>query len=330
MTSSPSCSSQTSSQEDSSIHIAKRVIADEIAGLQLLNAQLDESFTKAVELIMGLKGRLAVSGIGKSGHISRKIAATLASTGTPAFFVHASEASHGDLGMITPNDALLILSNSGNTHELRDMIYYSHRFTIPLIAIASNQDSALAQAAAVTMLLPNIAEASALAAPTTSTIMMLALGDALAVALQEKKGFTRSDFQNVHPGGRLGVAFKRVMDIMHCGDALPTIEPDATVTEVLAEMTEKTFGCTAVINQDNELLGIITDGDIRRHYSAHFANACAHVIMTTNPRTITPTSMAADALQKMQQHAITSLFVVEKKKLCGIIHIHDCLKAGVA
>ena len=310
--------------------IARAVITQEIAGLQALEEALDGRFVSAVELLLRIKGRVILSGIGKSGHIARKIASTLSSTGTPAQFVHASEASHGDLGTVTAQDAVCIFSNSGETNELSDLVYYTRRFSIPLIAVVAVEDSELARAADFVLLLPKVKEASSLSAPTTSSLMMLALGDALAVTLHERKGFTRSDFQNFHPGGRLGVAFKKVADIMHKGDSVPLVKSTSKMAEALMVMTSKTLGCTGVSDDGVALLGIITDGDLRRNLQNNLLEMNAAEVMTRNPRTIEPGAMAAEALEKMQALAITSLFVLEKGQIQGVIHIHDCLRAGVA
>jgi len=269
--------------------------------------------------------------MGKSGHVARKIAATMASVGTPALYVHPGEASHGDLGMITPADAILALSYSGETGELADLVGYTRRYSIPLIAITSKADSTLAQAADVALTLPAAAEACPLGlAPTTSTTMTLALGDALAVALLERRGFSSDDFQVLHPGGRLGKRLVRVRDLMHDGDALPLVDRALTMAEVLIIMTAKGFGCVGVIEADGALAGVITDGDLRRNMAPDLLGRTATEVMTAAPKTIRPEALAAEALGHMNAKAITSLFVVTDGKPIGIVRMHDCLRAGVA
>ena len=316
----------SASQDD--IAHGRAVLDQEIKGLQALSQALDEHFARAVECISGIKGRVIVSGMGKSGHIARKIAATMASTGTPAHFVHPGEASHGDLGMITKDDAVLALSNSGETAELADVIAYCKRFSIPLIAMARRKTSMLVDAADIAMVLPAIAEAEPTDAPTTSTTMMMALGDALAVALVQRKGFSRDDFSVFHPGGKLGKAFIRVSDLMH--EQLPVVKEEALMSDVLLVITAKTFGCAGVIDKNGKLAGIITDGDLRRHMAADILTKRAGDVMTKNPLSIRPAALAAEALGIMNTRSITTLFVVENEKPVGIIHIHDCLRAGVA
>ena len=313
---------------DNDIAHGKSVLDQEIKGLQALADSLDEHFAAAVECMANIKGRVIVSGMGKSGHVARKIAATMASTGTPAHFVHPGEASHGDLGMVTKDDAVLALSNSGETAELADLIAYCKRFSIPLIAMVRRQTSMLVEAADIAMVLPAIAEAPPTDAPTTSTTMMMGLGDALAVALLQRKGFSRDDFSVFHPGGKLGKAFIRVSDLMHGDDELPLVQSDTKMQQVLLVMTSKHFGCVGVI-ENGQLSGIITDGDLRRHMDGLLTKT-AHEVMTKNPRSIRPTALAAEALGIMNERSITTLFVVEEQKPVGIIHIHDCLRAGVA
>src|SRR5438477_7248117 len=248
------------------IEAARRVIATEVAGLTALAKSLDRAFVDAIEIISRATGRVIVTGMGKSGHIARKIASTLASTGTPALFVHPGEASHGDLGMIAPGDVVIALSNSGDTAELADVLAYTRRFRIPLVAMTRRSESALSEAADVALLLPASAEACTLGlAPTTSTTMMLALGDAVAVALLERKGFSAEDFQALHPGGRLGQQLLRVADIMHEGAAVPLVKRGTTMAEALLVMTAKSFGCAGVVDEVGRLVGIVTDGDLRRH-----------------------------------------------------------------
>ncbi len=270
-------------------------------------------------------------GMGKSSHIARKVVATMASTGTPAFFVHPGEASHGDLGMITQNDAVLALSNSGETTELADMVDYVKRFDIPLIAMTGRADSVLAQAATVSLVLPDCEEGCSMKlSPTTSTTMMLALGDALAVALLERKGFSSDDFRILHPGGKLGRRLLKVADIMHGGDELPLIGGHTAMSDALLTMTNKSFGCVGIVGADGRLDGIITDGDLRRHMSPDLLGRKTSEIMNTGVTTIGPNAVASEAVQVMNGRAITALFVVEDSRPVGIIHIHDCLRAGVA
>ncbi len=313
------------------IKVARELLEIEIEGLQALSKALDDKFVQAVDVVAGLKGRLIISGMGKSGHIARKIAATMASTGTPAHFVHPGEASHGDLGMVTRDDAMLLLSNSGETSELRDMVAYGARFNIPMIAMVRRPTSMLVEAADVPLVLPEIPEASATGAPTTSTTMMLALGDALSAALLERKGFTAEDFQTFHPGGKLGQRFVKVKDLMHDGDELPVISANMPMQEVLLAMTAKRFGCAAVLDDSGVLTGIVTDGDLRRHMDGSLLSKDAKDVMTAGPVTIRSSSLAQEALQVMNDCKITSLFVCDDAgKPEGIIHIHDCLRAGVA
>lgn len=319
-------------QEPDANHLldtARSVIAREVEGLQAVSSALDDSFLALVDQIAALKGRVIISGMGKSGHIGRKIAATMASTGTPAMFVHPSEASHGDLGMITADDLVLCLSNSGETHELRDIIAYTKRFAIPLVALVRRESSVLVQAADIAVVLPAVPEASPVGAPTTSTTMMLAYGDALAMALLEKKGFSQDDFGVFHPGGKLGAQFIHVAQLMHGAEELPLVAVDTPMQQALLTMTAKRFGCAGVVAADGTLAGIITDGDLRRHMDAALMEKKAAEVMTKNPVTITPHTLAAEALGIMNGKTITTLFVVEAGKPVGILHIHDCLRAGV-
>ena len=314
------------------IAVARRVIRAEIEGLEQLAQALNGSFGQALDICAAARGRLIVTGIGKSGHVARKIAATLASTGTPALFVHPAEASHGDLGMIGFEDAILALSNSGESAELADIIAYSRRFKIPLVAITGGTDSSLAEAADVVLLLPRAGEACSMGlAPTTSTTMTMALGDALAIALLERKGFSSEDFQRFHPGGRLGRRLLRVADIMHDGETVPLISPDAPMSEAILVMTAKSFGCVGVCGTQGELVGVITDGDLRRHMDDGLLSRTVTEIMHPNPKTIGSGSLAAEALGLMNRFAITALFVVdETMRPIGFLHMHDCLRAGIA
>ncbi len=311
------------------IKVGQDTLRKEIDGLEALSLSLDQRFADAVEKIFELRGRLIISGMGKSGHIAKKIAATMASTGTPAYFVHPAEASHGDMGMITEADALLLLSNSGETSELRDMIAYAKRFRIPMIAMVRRKTSMLVEAADIPLILPETPEASPVGAPTTSTTMMLALGDALAMALLKKRGFTTEDFQTYHPGGKLGQRFLRVRDIMHGADELPLVQEESPMQEVLLAMTSKRFGCAGVLSKQGLLRGIITDGDLRRHMDNALLYQTAAEVMTPRPLTIRSNALAAEALQIMNDKTITTLFVCEEQQPVGILHIHDCLRAGI-
>jgi len=310
---------------------ARRTLELEISGLKALAASLDGPFADAIDLLISVRGRIVVTGMGKSGHIGRKIAATLASTGSPAQFVHPGEAGHGDLGMITRDDAILALSWSGESAELLSIISYAKRFAIPLIAVTAQARSALAEAANVTLLLPQAEEAcpNGLAAPTTSTTMQLALGDAVAVALLEHKGFTPSDFLVFHPGGKLGAMLRHVGDIMHKGTELPLGPADMPMTQALIEMSRKSLGCLGIVDEDGLLIGLITDGDLRRHMGADLLEKRVGDIMNAAPKTVAPTMLVTEALNFLNEKRITSLFVVEAGKPVGLVHIHDFLRSGV-
>ena len=317
-------------QAPDAVAVARRVLHAEAEALVWLADGLDGPFSRAAELVFALKGRLVCTGVGKSGHVARKIAATLASTGTPALFVHAAEASHGDLGMITPDDAVLALSKSGEAKELADVVAYAKRFAIPLLAMTARADSALGRAADLLLLLPDAPEAAeAVDAPTTSTTLQMALGDALAVALLERRGFGASEFSLYHPGGKLGAALRTVGELMHDGDDLPLVGRDASMGDALLTMTEKRFGCAGVVGPDGRLEGIVTDGDLRRHMAGLMAHTAGE-IMTASPRTVAPHTLAAEALRQMNDSRITVLFVVQDGRPVGILHIHDLLRAGVA
>jgi len=312
--------------------VAKRVLRAEIAGLESLAETLDGAFEAAVDTCAAARGRIVVTGLGKSGHIARKIAATLASTGTPAQFVHPVEASHGDLGMIGSEDAILALSNSGETTEFADIVAHSRRCNIPLVAITAGARSTMAAAADVVLLLPEAAEACPMGlAPTTSTTMMVGLGDALALALLERKGFSSADFHRFHPGGRLGRRLLRVRDIMHREDEVPLASPSALMSEAILVMTAKSFGCVGVRGADGRLVGVITDGDLRRHMGDSLLRQTVRAVMNEHPKTIAAAALAADALGTMNRFAITSLFVIDEAgRPIGFLHMHDCLRAGIA
>ncbi|WP_226551824.1 KpsF/GutQ family sugar-phosphate isomerase [Celeribacter naphthalenivorans] len=317
-------------QSDAFLSTAKRVIAQEAEALGLLSDSLGTEFTTAVETILRAKGRTIVTGMGKSGHIARKIAATLASTGTPAHFVHPAEASHGDLGMIGEDDVCLVLSNSGETPELADVIAYTRRFKIPMIGVASNPESSLIRACDVALILPKAAEACGHGiVPTTSTTMTLALGDALAVALMEHRAFTADNFRVLHPGGKLGSRLTKVRDLMHVD--MPLVSAATPMREALSVISDKGFGVVGVIDADGQLSGIITDGDLRRHIDG-LLDKTAGDIMTRNPMTISSDALAEKAVARMDERAITCLFVrdsAEDGRPCGILKIQDCLRAGV-
>ena len=315
------------------VEIASRVMRMESDALAQMADQVGDAFAKAVELLADISGRIIVTGMGKSGHIGHKIVATMASTGSPAQFVHPAEASHGDLGMVTASDALLALSNSGNTAELGDVLAHAVRLRIPIIAITSHAPSTLSDSATVTLLLPNAPEAGTLKlAPTTSTTMAMCMGDALAVALLERQGFSPVDFRSLHPGGTLGRRLIRVSDIMHRDP--PQVSSGTLMSEALLTMTASSFGCVGVTDQRGCLAGVITDGDLRRNMSPDLVKWPAEAIMTPTPKTIRPSALAEEALAIMNESNITSLFVADEEAdppvAIGIVHVHDCLRAGVA
>ena len=318
--------------DNADLAVARRVLATERAGLDALAALLDDSFSQAVEVMSRAHrgGRVVVTGMGKSGHVARKIAATLASTGAPAQFVHPAEAAHGDLGMVTADDTLLAISNSGETPELAHIIGYAKRRAVPVVAITRQRDSALARAADVVLVLPDSEEACPLnLTPTTSTTVTMALGDALAVALLERIGFSHEDFKLRHPGGKIGSRLIKVAAIMHGGDALPLAAADVPMADALIIMTSKSFGCIGLVDQAGRLAGIVTDGDLRRNMGPDLLARPARAVMTAAPKTITGDMLAQQAISIMNEQSITSLFVVEDDRPVGIVHIHDCLRAGV-
>ncbi len=318
---------------ENDISCAKRTIDKEVEALRTMEKELDNSLSKALDLMQNVKGRIIVTGMGKSGHIARKIAATLASTGTPSFFVHPGEASHGDLGMLTENDVVLAISNGGESRELSDIILYCKRYGIPLIAMTKNPTSSLGKAGNILLKLPDNGEACPLGlAPTSSTTATLVLGDVIAVCLMERKGFSQVDYKKRHPGGKLGAILQKVSDLMHTGDEIPLVVEEASMQEALLTMTSKMLGCVGIVNDKGELIGIITDGDLRRCMSSDILTRKASSVMTQNPKVIAPDVLAAEALNTMNNtgKGITQLFVVQDKKPIGIIHIHDCLRVGVA
>ena len=312
---------------------AKRTIDREVEALRMMENQFDENLTKALDMIQETKGRIIVTGMGKSGHIARKIAATLASTGTPSFFVHPAEASHGDLGMVTNDDKIIAISNGGESRELSDILLYAKRYGIPLIAITKNPESTLGKAGDIVLKLPDDGEACPLGlAPTSSTTATLVLGDVLAIALMERKGFTKTDYKQRHPGGKLGAILQKVSDLMHKGDDMPIVNEDTSIQEALLVMTSKMLGCVGIVDNDGKLVGIITDGDLRRWLTSDVLNKKVSDIMTKNPKVVSPDILAAEALNIMNNtgRGITQLFAVRDGKPVGIIHIHDCLRIGAA
>jgi arabinose-5-phosphate isomerase len=324
-----------SAKPEAALQSALRTIGVEADGLLQLKAALangmGQPFSVAIAMMLKASGRVIVSGMGKSGHVGRKIAATLASTGTPAHFVHPAEASHGDLGMIQSDDVILALSWSGETAELSDLVAYSRRFRVGLIAVTSRSDSALASHADVALVLPRSEEACPNGlAPTTSTTMQLALGDALAVALLELRGFTPEEFRNFHPGGKLGARLKPVSAIMHRGERLPVVSEGALMQDAVAEMGAKGFGCTLVLKADGTLAGIVTDGDLRRNLRSDLMSLPAASIMTRQPKTVPPGMLLSEAIELQERHKITVLIVAEGGKVLGLVHYLDLLRAGAA
>ena len=314
---------------------ARRALVIETEGMQqlieALEGPLGDAFAKSVQVIRQARGRVVMTGMGKSGHIARKIAATLASTGTPASFVHPAEASHGDLGMITPEDVIIMISNSGESPELRDILTYSRRFSVPLIAITSVPNSSLGKEADIVLPLPRAREACPNGlAPTTSTLLQLALGDALAMALLEDKGFSALDFRKFHPGGKLGAQLKHVRDIMHAREELPLGPEALPMSDVLIMMTRRSYGCFGVVDEQDRLAGIVTDGDLRRNMTPDLLKRSAGSVMTRAPKTISPDALASEALAQLNELKITSLFVIDaEQRPVGLVHIHDLLRFGL-
>ena len=310
---------------------AIQTIDIEIEALNELKHLLDGNLTKALDMIEQTQGRVIITGMGKSGHIGKKIAASLASTGTPSFFMHPAEASHGDLGMVTDSDLIIAISNSGESRELIDILNYAKRFGIRLISITKNPESSLGKAGDIVLKLPLSKEACPLGlAPTSSTTATLVLGDILTVAMIERRGFSKAQFNQRHPGGKLGSILQKVKDMMHKGEEMPILKTSATINEIILEMTSKRLGCVGFINENNEFCGMFTDGDLRRCLSASILNEKAINIMTKNPKTVTKDIMASEAMKIMHDKKITNIFVVEDKKPIGVIHIHDLLNNGVA
>lgn len=316
-------------KQENELDYAKYILQQEIDGVQQLKNTIDENFIAVVDLLNSKKGHVIVSGIGKPGHICKKISATMSSTGTPSFFLHPAEASHGDLGVISNNDVLLVLSFSGNTQELIPMLSYANRFGIDIAAITANKDSELAKFAKVTIIVPKLQEACPYnLAPTTSTTIMLALGDAIALCLLKRREFKRENFKNLHPGGTLGKRLLVVKDLMH--ENIPIVKENDFMSLVLTEMTSKSFGCACVVNSGNKIVGIITDGDLRRKITNNFLEMKACDVMSKNPKVVSEDMFAYEATKMMNDYKITSLFIAKNAIPYGIIHIHDCLRMGLA
>ena len=313
----------------SHLNIAKEVIEEQSKALQILSKYIPEDLTNLVNYILKLKGRVILTGMGKSGYIAKKIAASLTSTGTPAFFIHPGEASHGDLGMITNQDLVVMLSNSGETKELFDTINYCKRYNIKIAAMTMKKESTLAINSDFLLNLPVQKESSSISAPTTSALMTLSLGDALVTVLHEAKGFSKEDFKLFHPGGKIGANLLKVKDVMRSGNKIPIVYLEDSFVNVIVTMTEKCLGCTIVLDKDDKVSGIVTDGDLRRHITDDLNNMHAKDVMTQSPKTITSNMLATEALYIMNSKSITTLPVIDNKKLVGIVHIHDTLKAGV-
>ena len=309
---------------------AKRVLSNESSAINRLAKSLGKNYVEAIDKLDKVKGRVIFTGIGKSGHVARKMASTFSSTGVPSYFVHPSEASHGDLGIIDYSDAVVVISNSGETPEISDLVEYTKRHKIPLITITSNLDSLIAEQSDITLLLPKVKEACPMGlAPTTTTTMTMALGDAMAINLMARRNFSANDFKLRHPGGKLGKQLLKVSDIMHKEDEVPATKKDSLMSDVIIQMTAKSFGCVAVLDERNLLAGIITDGDLRRHMSDKLLQQLAEDVMTPAPKSIRPVALASEAVAVMNELEITNLFVTENSFVVGIIHIHDCLRAGI-
>jgi len=321
-------------KKQSAFELCSQVLITELDGLKILEESLHDVLRKPIEdaadVMFNTQGRVIVSGMGKSGLIGRKIAATLASTGQPSLFIHPGEASHGDLGMITKSDTLLLLSNSGETKELHDIMHYAARYHIPFIGMSSKKGSTLDKLSTVGIALPDVPEACPMGlAPTTSTTLMMALCDALAVTLLTWRGFTNKNFKQFHPGGKLGAQLLKVEEKMH-KMKLPLVSEDTLMSEGLLQMTSGGFGCAGVLDDQKNLIGIVTDGDLRRHMESDLLAQKASTVMTKSPKTIEKDMLMAEALNIMETHKITALFVVENKKPIGVLHIHDFLRLGVA
>lgn len=313
------------------LEVAHDVLTNEIDALMLMKSSLGDSFTKLIDLILSIEGRVIVVGMGKSGHVARKIAATLSSTGQPSLFVHPAEASHGDMGMITRTDLVLALSNSGETSELANLLEYTRRYSIPLASMTRCEDSTLSRVAEISIVIPDYPEACPMGlAPTTSTTMMMALGDAIAIALLKARSFSPDDFKVYHPGGSLGGRLHRVREKMHRGDAIPLVTPETPMSQVILTISEKSFGCAGVVDATGVLVGVVTDGDLRRHMGSDLLTLTACQVMTHNPSTIPPDMLMTEALAFLNHKKITALFVVNSDNVpLGIMNFHDFLRAGV-
>ena len=317
--------------QNADIMNAIKTIDIEIEAINELKNSLDDNLTKALDMIENAKGRIILSGMGKSGHIAKKIAASLASTGTPSFFIFFAEASHGDLGMVTTDDVIIAISNSGESRELIDILNYSKRFGIKLIAITKNPESSLAKAGDIVLKLPNAKEACPLGlAPTSSTTATLVLGDVITTGMIERKGFSKTQFNERHPGGKLGSILQKVKDLMHTGNEMPILDENSGINEIILEMTSKRLGCVGFVNKNNELVGMFTDGDLRRCINQDLKNIKASSIMTKNPITIQKDIFATEAIKLLNEKKITNIFITEDKKPIGVLHIHDLLQKGIA
>lgn len=313
------------------IETALSVLENQANALVSMKSCLDDVFVNIIQKILNTQGRVIITGMGKSGHIAKKIAATLASTGQPALFVHPAEASHGDMGMITEHDIILALSNSGETRELADIIEYAKRYSIPLIGMTRSASSSLSKLSDYSLVIPNAPEACAIGlAPTTSTTMMLVMGDAIAVTLLKARGFNSTDFRVFHPGGNLGGKLRKVGEQMHTGDLVPVSTSEVPVSSIILTMSSKGFGCVGIVNDQGLLIGIITDGDLRRHMQSNLLEQTAAAIMTKNPFTLDESMLMNEALALLNDRKITASFVVKDQKPVGIIHLHDFLRAGIA
>lgn len=329
---------ETALEATSALQAAQQTVEIETAGLSALREALDgelgQRFEAAIDAILKAQaqgGRIIVTGMGKSGHIGRKIAASLASTGALSHFVHPAEASHGDLGMVGSNDVVLALSWSGEAPELADIIAYTRRFEVPLIAITAGAKSALGSAADIALVLPKMAEACPNGlAPTTSTTMQLAMGDCITVALLSLRKFTAQDFRQYHPGGKLGSRLLKVRDLMHSGEAMPLVGEETPLSQAIVEMSSKRYGMTGVVDAEGRLTGIVTDGDLRRAFSEGFTDRAVSEMMTKAPRVTTPDTLASQLLAEMNARSITGIFAVENNRPVGVIHLHEILRAGVA
>lgn len=331
MSDSVSESLQVQIKENLDKNCAYRTINSELDTIKKLRDSLDSTLTEALDVLESTKGKIILTGMGKSGHIAKKIAASFASTGSPSFFVHPAEASHGDLGMITEDDAVIAISNSGESKELVDILNYCKRFGIKLISITKNAESSLGKAGDIVLLLPNNGEACPLGlAPTNSTTATLVLGDILTAGLIQRKGFTKEDFNQRHPGGKLGSILQRVSDLMHTGSEMPILDENSNMQQVLLEMTSKRLGCVGFVNTEGVFTGMLTDGDLRRCLNPDILSEKAINLMTKNPITISKSCMAAEAMKIMHDKKITNIFVIDKTKPIGVIHIHDLLNNGVA